>query len=46
MVQTRSAKMKEAIAKLEENFNVKFNDHKESMKIFIKNLLAEFKEEM
>ena len=46
MVQTRSVKMNEAIAKLEENFNVKFNDHKEGMKIFIKNLLSEFKEEM
>ena len=46
MVQTRSVKMDERIAKLEENFNVKFNDHKEGMKAFIQNLFAELKEEM
>ena len=34
------------IAKLEENFDVKFNDHKEGMKAFIQNLFVEFKEEM
>ena len=38
--------MDERIAKLEENFNVKFNGCKEGMKAFIQNLLAEFKEEM
>ena len=38
--------MDEIIAKLEENFNVKFNDHKEGIKAFIQNLFAEFKEEM
>ena len=38
--------MDERIAKLEENFDVKFNDHKEGMKAFIQNLYAEFKEEM
>ena len=46
MLQTRSVKMDERIAKLEENFNVKFNGYKEGMKAFIQNLLAEFKEEM
>ena len=46
MLQTRSVKMDERIAKLEENFNVKFNGCKEGMKAFIQNLLAEFKEEM
>ena len=34
------------IAKFKENFDVKFNDHKESMKAFIQNLFAEFKEQM
>ena len=46
MVQTRSAKMDERTAKLVENLNVKFNNHKEGMKAFIQNLFAEFKEEM
>ena len=46
MVQTRSVKMDERIAKLEENFYVKFNDHKEGTKAFIQNLFAEFKEEI
>ena len=46
MVQTRSVKMDERIAKLEENFYVKFNDHKEDTKAFIQNLFAEFKEEI
>ena len=46
MVQTRSVKMDERIAKLEENLSVKFNNHKEGMKAFIQNLFAEFKEEM
>lgn len=35
MVQIRSDKMDEKIAKLEENFNIKFNDHKEEMEEFI-----------
>ena len=35
MVQIRSDRMDEKIAKLEENFNIKFNDHKEDMKEFI-----------
>ena len=46
MVQTRSVKIDERIAKLEESFDVKFNDHKEGMKAFIQNLFAEFKEEI
>ena len=46
MVQTRFVKLDERIAKLEENFDVKFNDHKEGMKAFIQKLFAEFKEEM
>ena len=46
MLQTRSVKMDERIAKLEENFYVKFNDHKEGTKAFIQNLFAEFKEEI
>ena len=46
MVQTRSYKMDERIAKLEENFDVKFNDHKEGIKAFIQNLFDQFKEEM
>ena len=45
MVQTRFVKLDERIAKLEENFDVKFNDHKEGMKAFIQKLFAEFKEE-
>ena len=45
MVQTRSVKMDGRIAKLEENFDVKFNDHKEGTKAFIQNLFVEFKEE-
>ena len=35
--------MDERIVKFEENFNVKFNDHKEGMKAFIQNWFAEFK---
>ena len=46
MMQTRSVKMDERNAKLEENFDVKFNDHKEGVKAFIQNLFAEFKEEI
>ena len=47
MVQTRSIKMDERIANLEENFDVKFNYHKKGIKAFIQNLFAElFKEEM
>ena len=46
MVQTRSAKIEERIAELEENFDVKYNGHKEGIEAFIQNLFAEFKEEM
>ena len=46
MVQRRSDKMDARIVKLEENFDVKFNDHKEGMNAFIQNTFAEFKEEM
>ena len=46
MVQIRSDKMHERIAKFQESFNIKFNDHKEDMKAFIQNLLPEFKKEM
>ena len=46
MVQRRSDKMDARIVKLEENFDVKFNDHKEGMNAFIQNVFAEFKEEM
>ena len=46
MMLTRSVKMDEIIAKLEENLNVKINDHKEGMKAFIQNIFAQFKEEM
>ena len=42
MVQTRSVKMNERIAKSEENLDVKFNYHEEVMKAFIQNLSAEF----
>ena len=35
MVQIRSDRMDEKIAKLEENFNIKFNDRKEDMKEII-----------
>ena len=38
--------MNERFEKLEENSDVKFNDHKEVMKAFIQNVFAEFKEEM
>ena len=38
--------MDERIAKLEENFDVKFNDLRERMKAFIQNFFAEFTEEM
>ena len=38
--------MGERIAKLEENFDVKFNGHKVDVQTFIQNLFAEFKEEM
>ena len=38
--------MGERIAKLEENFDVKFNGHKVDIQTFILNLFAEFKEEM
>ena len=46
MVQRRSVKMDEIIAKLEENFGVKFNDHKKGIKAYIQNLFAEFKEKI
>ena len=36
--------MDERIAKLEENFDVKFNDLRERMKAFIQNFFAEFTE--
>ena len=38
--------MDERIAKLEENFDVKFNDLREGMKAFIQNFFVEFTEEM
>ena len=38
--------MDEIIAKLEENFGVKFNDHKKGIKAYIQNLFAEFKEKI
>ena len=46
MMQRRPVKMGERIAKLEENFDVKFNGHKVDVQTFIQNLFAEFKEEM
>ena len=46
MMQRRPVKMGERIAKLEENFDVKFNGHKVDMETFIVNLFVEFKEEM
>ena len=46
MVPTRSVKMDERIAKLEENFDVKRNDDKEGMKAFIQTVVAEFKEDL
>ena len=46
MVQTRSAKIDERIAELEENFDVKYNGHKEGIEAFIQNLFAELKEQM
>ena len=38
--------MGERMAKLEENFDVKFSGHKVDMQTFIQNLFAEFKGEM
>ena len=46
MMQRRPVKMGERIAKLEENFDVKFKGHKVDVQTFFQNLFAEFKEEM
>ena len=46
MMQRRPVKMGERMAKLEENFDVKFSGHKVDMQTFIQNLFAEFKGEM